>query len=114
MHDDIIRYSLDGKISDTNVVQEKERLIHFMENQMRYDGVVPSLDLDPQFTWEYNSHSESYDFTLTVYGTHVGTEKAWKTAGTMAGTTIDRYSRKENDDFGMGLSGVGGTDAEPD
>ncbi len=92
MHDDIIRYTLNGEISDTNLVQEKERLVLFMENQMRYDGLVPNLDMDPQFTLDYNAEREVYYFTLTVYGVHIGKEQAWHAAGTTAGTTIMRHT----------------------
>jgi hypothetical protein len=90
MHDDIIRYSLDGQIDDSNVVQSKERLIHHLEGDMRDEGVVPSLDLDPQFTLYYNEDTEQYDFSLTVYGVYVGKEEAWQGAVVTSGKKITK------------------------
>lgn len=91
MHDEIIRYSLDGKIKDDNIVQAKERMVEFLENQMREFGCVPSIDLDPQFTLDYRPESESYDFALTVYGIFVGEEQAWRHSGVTSGKQILRH-----------------------
>lgn len=87
MHDEIIRYHLEGEISDADVVTNKERLVFFVESQMRDEGVVPTLDMDPQFTLEYNQEREVFDFSLSVYGSYVGSE-AWETAGLMTGRKI--------------------------
>ena len=92
MHDDIIRYPLEGEIADTNIVQEKERLLHFVEMQMREDGVVPNLDLEPQFTLDYNPDTETYRFSLSVYGMYVGKAEACKVAGLTYGTAIQRHT----------------------
>ena len=39
-------------------------------------GYVPRLDIDPNFTIQYNETKEYFEFTLTVYGTFVGKKKA--------------------------------------
>ena len=88
MHDDIKRFSLDGEIDSSNLVEEKERLIQFLETQMRDSGFVPALDLEPQFTRNYVPAKESYSFELSCYGIHVGKVKAWELAGIMGGKTI--------------------------
>lgn len=90
MHDEIIKFSLDGEISDSNIVESKDRHVQFLETQMRDSGAVPALDLEPQFTLDYDAEKESYRFVLTVYGIEVGEEAAWQTAGIMAGKPIMR------------------------
>lgn len=64
MHDEIIRYHLDGTMTDGNIVEQRERLIHSIEGQMRDDGAVPVLDLDPQFTLDYKPESGTFNFSL--------------------------------------------------
>ena len=88
MHDEIIRYSMEGQISDADVVTNKERLIFFLEEEMRSQGVAPTLDMDPQFTLDYDREAEVFNFALSVYGSYVGSEKACEVAGTMFGKTI--------------------------
>jgi hypothetical protein len=92
MHDEIIKFHLDGTIGDGNIVEQRERLIHSLEGQMRDFGAVPVLDLDPQFTLDYKPESETYNFSLSVYGTYVGGNESWQTAGVTSGTTISRYT----------------------
>ena len=92
MHDEIIRYSLEGTIGDGNIVEQRARLIDSLEGQMRDMGAVPVLDLDPQFTLDYKPDSETYNFSLSVYGTYVGGTNSWQTAGVTSGTTISRYT----------------------
>jgi hypothetical protein len=89
MHDEIIRYYLDGTLNSTNVVAVKENLIHFLEQRMRDDGCVPHLDLEPQFSRDYDESTETYQFKLTVYGTFVG-EEAWASSGVTSGKTMKR------------------------
>lgn len=88
MHDDIKRFFLDGEIDSSNLIESKDRLVHFLESRMRGDGFVPALDMDPQFTRDYNPTTEKYDFKLSVYGIFVGKAKACETAGIMGGKTI--------------------------
>ena len=87
MHDDIRKFFLTGEIPDNNIVQTRDRLVDFLENHMRDFDYVPALDLEPQFTLDYDSESETYRFQLTVYGVRVE-EAVWDTAGIMSGKTI--------------------------
>lgn len=95
MHDEIIRYSMEGQISDADIVTNKERLIYFLEEEMRGQGVAPTLDMDPQFTLDYDGEAEVFNFALSVYGSYVGSEKACEVAGTMFGKAVPRYAPKE-------------------
>jgi len=91
MHDEIIRYALEGEISDGNLVENKERLVFFLETQMRDEGVVPVLDMDPQFTLDYDPEREAFGFKLSVYGSYVGSN-ACEIEGTMGGTMIMKHT----------------------
>lgn len=95
MHDEIIRYTIAGEIADRNQESTKERMIEWLETQMREEGVVPVLDLDPQFSREYISERNVFAFSLSVYGTFVGGERAWPVAGVMNGMTITRSFEKK-------------------
>jgi len=88
MHDEIERFALDGEIDSSNLVEAKDRLVHFLEQSMRDAGFVPALDLEPQFTREYNPETEKYNFQLSVYGIKVGRTRACELAGVMGGKTI--------------------------
>jgi len=88
MHDDIERFSLDGEIDSSNLLEAKERLVRFIETSMRDAGFVPALDLEPQFTREFNPETEKYNFQLSVYGIKVGRAKACEAAGMMNGKII--------------------------
>jgi len=89
MHEEIIRFSMDGEITDSNLESHKAQLVEFLEDQMREDGVVPSLDLDPGFTLEYDPEREVFKFRLSVYGIYIGMGgDLWGTAGVMNGKKI--------------------------
>lgn len=98
MHDEIKRFCLDGEIADSNIVEAKARMVGFLESQMRDSGFVPALDLEPQFTLDYDRENESMNFMLSVYGIHVGREQACSSveqvAGIMAGKMIMRSTPK--------------------
>ena len=93
MHDEILRYSLDGEITDSNLESHKTQLVEMLEMQMRDDGVVPSLDLDPGFTLDYDPERDVFKFELSVYGIYVGREgDLWGTAGMTAGKKIMKHT----------------------
>lgn len=94
MHEDIRKFSLEGDLSDTNIVETKERLVHHIENLMRDYSYVPALDLEPQFTLDYLPDANGFKFTLTVYGIKTDKEKAWSTGGIMSGKEIPKYIPK--------------------
>ena len=101
MHDEIKRFSLEGELGNANVVEMKDRQVHFIESMMRDMGFVPALDLEPQFTRSFNSSTETWEFQVSVYGIHVGREKSCKAsssaeqiAGVMGGKTIMRSTPK--------------------
>lgn len=92
MHDEIIRYTIEGEVSDRGLTQIKDTMIHWIETHMRDEGVIPSLDIDPQFTRNYIVGRDVFEFSLTMYGIYVGSERAWQEAGVMNGMTITRHT----------------------
>lgn len=92
MHDDIKKFFLTGEISDKDIVKAKERLVEAQEAIMRDEGFVPDLDKEPQFTMSYLPQLSKFTFELTIYGIHVGRDKAWATGGIMGGKIISKYT----------------------
>lgn len=92
MHDEIRKFSLEGELAEANMVETKERLIHHVESLMRDYSYVPALDLEPQFTLDYNRDAGTFKFALSVYGVKVDKEKAWSTGGIMNGNAIPKYT----------------------
>lgn len=93
MHEEIIRYSMSGDITDSNLENRKSQLVNFLETQMRDEGVVPSLDLDPGFTLDYDTARAVFRFELSVYGVYVGKEgDLWGTAGVTGGKRIMKHT----------------------
>jgi hypothetical protein len=90
MHDELIRYTLDGEIVDSNLEDRKARLVRFLESGMRDEGVLPSLDVAPHFTLDYHPEVETYQFLLSIYGVWVGVEKAWQSEGATAGKMMSK------------------------
>lgn len=76
-HKPIKTFTIDGIIKDDAAIGrlrlEFERLQIL---QMRDLGYVPRLDIDPNFTIQYNNTKEYFEFTLTTYGTYLGKKKS--------------------------------------
>jgi hypothetical protein len=76
-HRSIKRFSLDGVISDdTSIGRLKIEYIRLIKTEMKFAGYVVRLDIDPDFTIEYNESTETFNFKLSLYGTYVGKKKS--------------------------------------
>jgi hypothetical protein len=76
-HKTIKTFNLEGIIKDDSALGRlKNEYIRLIVLQMREDGFVQRFDIDPDFTIQYNSDKDYYDFTLTVYGTYLGRKKS--------------------------------------
>jgi hypothetical protein len=72
-HKPIKKFYLDGVISDDSTIGRlKIEYIRLLVSQLRLSGYVPRLDIDPDFTIEYNHTKENFEFKLSIYGTYVG------------------------------------------
>jgi hypothetical protein len=93
MHEEIKRFPLEGIITDKlDVVQHKDRMVHFIESDMRERGYVPDLDKEPHYNQSYDAREGHFTFKLSVYGIYVGKEQSWSIAGMMSGNPIQKYT----------------------
>lgn len=74
-HKKITRFQLEGTIKDdSDIVRLKERYVQTLQGDMRMDGYVPLLAIDPAFSTVYDG--KNYTFLLTIHGVYVGKNKA--------------------------------------
>lgn len=75
-HKPIKKFFIDGIIHDESKVPRlKDEYTRLLISQMRYDGYVPRIDIDPDFTIDYNEKGY-FEFQLTIYGVYAGKEKS--------------------------------------
>ena len=76
-HRPIKQFKLDGSIHDESAIARlRLEYIRLLTTEMRLNGYAIRLDIDPDFTIEYNSTKENFYFYLSMYGTYVGTRKS--------------------------------------
>ena len=74
-HKVIKRFQLEGQISDdSDIVRLRQQHINLLVAQMRDEGYVPVLDLDPAVALDFKGMS--YDFLITMHGVYYGKAKA--------------------------------------
>lgn len=87
-HKPIKRFSLDGEIGNDALIprlnQEYKRLLSI---EMKIAGYVPRLDIDPDFTIQYDEDREIFTFELSIYGVFVGKKNVENLVG-IDGTEI--------------------------
>ena len=87
IHRSIKRFHLEGQIYDDALIPRLQtEYISILNTQMKLQGYAPRLDIDPQFTIQYNG--KSYEFKLSVYGTFVGKRNAEWIQGLYGSKTI--------------------------
>ena len=75
-------FYLNGTInSDSDIIRLREMYERLLLDQMRTDGYVPVLDIDPQFSLKYNPEKDNYPFHLEIHGVYLGKRKAWEFEG---------------------------------
>ena len=76
-HKPIKRFYLDGDIyDDATISRLKTEYIRILVMEMRLSGYVPRLDIDPDFTIEYNVRAEIFRFQLSLHGIYVGKKRS--------------------------------------
>jgi hypothetical protein len=84
---------LNGVIHDESALGRlKEEYIRLLESEMRLSGYVPRLDINPDFTIDYNERKKYFEFELTVHGIHTGRKQSEWIAGIDGSTPI--YTQK--------------------
>lgn len=64
-------------IDDASIPRLRKHYENLIETDMRSQGYVPILDLDIQFSLEYDEPTDTYNFDIIVYGVYVGKKKAY-------------------------------------
>jgi len=81
-HKAIKRFNLSGIIHDESAIErlraEYKRLIIL---EMRLNGYVPRLDIDIDFTIDYNENKKYFEFEISVHGVYAGKRKSEWIAG---------------------------------
>jgi hypothetical protein len=72
-HKAIKRFNLSGIIHDESAIgrlrTEYKRLIIL---EMRLSGYVPRLDIDIDFTIDYNENKKYFEFEISIHGVYTG------------------------------------------
>lgn len=76
-HKAIKKFCLEGDIyDDATIARLKTEYVKLLTLEMKLSGYVPRLDIDPDFTIEYNIKAEIFRFTLSLHGVYVGKKKS--------------------------------------
>lgn len=68
---------MEGDIHDEALVPRlKAEYVRLVTLEMKLSGYVPRLDIDPDFTIEYNIQKQNFTFKLSLHGVYVGKRKS--------------------------------------
>ena len=88
-HKAIKRFNLSGIIHDESSIgrlrAEYKRLIIL---EMRLSGYVPRLDIDIDFTIDYNENKKYFEFEISIHGVYTGRRQSEWIAGIDVSTPI--------------------------
>ena len=97
-HKPIKRFSLEGDIyDDASISRLKIEYIRLLTLEMKLSGYVPRLDIDPDFTIEYNSKAEIFRFILTMHGIYVGKKRSEWIEGIDGTMVVPIHQNKSNE-----------------
>jgi hypothetical protein len=72
-HKVIKKFYLSGVIHDEAAIGRlKTEYIRLLVSEMRLNGYVPRIDLDPDFTIGYNDKKKVFEFELSVHAVYAG------------------------------------------
>lgn len=76
-HKPIKRFQLDGSIHDeASIPRLRNEYIRLVSMEMKLSGYAIRLDINPDFTIQFNYKTETFTFNLSLYGVYVGKKKA--------------------------------------
>ncbi len=76
-HKPIKKFNLKGNIyDDSALVRLRDEYARLLTTEMKISGYVPRLDINQDFTIEYNQEKQYFEFELTLYGVYVGKKKS--------------------------------------
>lgn len=75
-------------LDDSDMVRIKHQYESMLTHQMRDKGYLRVLDIDTNFSVEFDG--TTWVFLMTLYGVYVGKKKAWQSEGITQGKLIPR------------------------
>ena len=76
-HKPIKKFSLEGIIHDeSSIGRLRQEYVRLLLSEMRLSGYVPRLDIDIDFTIDYNEGKQYFEFGLSLYGTYTGRKQS--------------------------------------
>jgi len=97
-HKPIKRFCLDGMIHDEAVIGRlKPEYIRLLTAEMRFAGYVPRLDIKPDFTIQYNSIKEYFEFKLSMHGIYTGRKQSEWILGIDVAKAVYTQKNKSNE-----------------
>ncbi len=76
-HKPIKKFNLDGIIHDESAIYRlKNEYVRLLTTEMRLAGYVPRLDIDIDFTIDYNEIKQYFEFELSLYGIFTGRKQS--------------------------------------
>ena len=96
-HRPVKKFSLDGIIHDDSAFARlKAEYINLLTTEMRILGYVPRLDINPDFTIDYNEPKHYFEFEISLYGVYVGKRKSEWISGIDETKAIYTHQNKSN------------------
>ena len=84
-------FGMQGQIHDDSAIPRlRKQYEHMIEDDMRTQGYVPILDLDIQFSLDYDEINDIYNFDIVLYGIYVGKKKSYLYEGFSGQTLIPK------------------------
>jgi len=76
-HKSIKKFNLDGIIHDESCIGRlREEYTRLLLAEMRLSGYVPRLDIDIDFTIDYNENKQYFEFEISIYGIYTGRKQS--------------------------------------
>ena len=61
---------------DADIWRLKYEFIRLVEMDMRSAGYVPRIDINPDFTLDYNHEKDYFEFSISIYGIYLGKRRS--------------------------------------
>jgi hypothetical protein len=98
-HKPVKRFYLEGDIYDDAAIPRlKSEYVKLLMLEMKLSGYAIRLDINPDFTIQYNSTKEIFQFKLSLYAIYVGKRKSEWIAG-VDGTTVIYTPQSRSKEF---------------
>jgi len=76
-HKPIKKFNLSGVIHDESaIIRLKGEYVRLLLSEMQISGCVPRLDIDLDFTLDYNYKKKYFEFEITIYGVYIGRKQS--------------------------------------